>query len=1299
MIGIFDFFRGSTTLDQPDLRETLTQVTHQGLLLKFSVGVTITDLDTLLEVSENAGAEEKLLRAYLSDLLINGKCILSSDGVILPWDVFYELVEDAQHAAFLDLLKPPAITQAVPVLENTGIVSDEIFNVQIAGWILDDQKVDLQIISLPEVRIQGQTAIVTREVNHLMRALESNFDSAAQVRSQKQNEEAWGATRALAIKAGARFGSRYLASTIVLMPQTLRIPVKKQESNFGRVYTVEPTFDEAPDGWLSAFDGFQTVQDHYDITRDGGRVRVILSDPVQKVLEVVKREMPSRKVAGAKAERFVHNPKAYLGDFAEGVLDDGAGVEDRSEFDTVATTFHLQPNIVNGSIVSTTLIINEFYSDGHSSSYKEIIETHEALAKLTKKIGDALSDQRLMVAFNEFDLTLDANAEVEFERMLGILQTWMAQGDAVITLEDIYELSDYSERIEGIGVAKPIFVPVLQKEKKDGEQGTNWLPEDLTPILKVALPGSDDPVLVPLTKKWVEQYDNKVAVAERSGAKTVEDPAIPSSLETTQARLLVDGFKTLLGSQEPSESNSKLGKLLDPVGKETGHSRERKNKETLLVKSNFHTIDYVEARKVSLTLPEGAIPQLPNTLRPGIQLKAHQLFGVAWFQHLYAKAPSEVRGCLLADDMGLGKTLQLLNVLGRIYEDEPDSPPSLILVPKSLLQNWASEVEKFFTPSYPKHLVLYGNELADRKQPRSRIDEELRTKGIADLLVPNWTGQHKIIITTYDVLTGFEFSFAKQDFTFVICDEAQRVKNPAANVSRAVRKLKAKFRVACTGTPVENSLVDLWCLFDFFQPGLLGSLEEFFKTYRKPIECVGDDKKIDSLRRLQSLIRPQTLRRTKMDIAADLPKKLFAISGENMSQRLLKPILEKKDFLKIDITDQQRVLYKGGLKRLQEARQEKDGKLRGRLSFAALHFMKAVCAEPYCLPGKKFIPDPGGIDAHLKNSPKLAWVLDELEIVKTKGEKAIIFTEIREIQAALHYFLRERFKLKPLIVNGDSENRQSYIDKFSVHEGFNVIILSPLAAGAGLNVVAANHVFHFTRAWNPAKEAQATDRAYRIGQKRDVIVYCPTIVDTADSLYSTFEERLDQLLKEKSVLASTTIDGDDLSQMLNGSVDDVGFTEFMTSAGPSVQTAARLLNIEDIDRLDGDSFETFTALLFSKQGYMSQVTEKRRGDGGIDLIAIANGSGLLVQCKSSQSSSIGWDAVKEVVGGAMRYQSKMPSVKFKKVAITNQRFNASAVEQAAFNHVELLDRAHIEQLLQRYRITDYELDEFLMRSV
>lgn len=1297
-MGLFDLFRRSSAKTAADTAALRTQITPQGLLLNFNASVAAMDLDALLEVDERASTEEKLLRPYLSDLFIDGKCQLSTEGVLLPWDVFYQLAADPEHAALLALIDPPNISKAVPILENTGTVSDEIFHVQITGWILDGQKVDLHIVNAPEVRVKGQTAIVTREVSDLLGVLSSTFGNSAQPRSQQENEAAWGLTRSLALKAGALFGSRYLASTIVLTPQTLRIPAKKQDSSFGRVYTVEPTFDGAPDGWLAAFDGFHAVQDHYDITRDGGRVRIILSEPVRKVLKVVKREMPTRKVSGTKAEMFVHNPRAYLGDYAEGVLDQEEKPDERADVDTVATSFHLEAAVQNGSIVSTTLIINEFYADGYSGSFKEVIESPEALSKLTVKIGDALFDQRLMAAFNEFDLTLDANSEVELDRMLSILRTWQSQGDAIIKLEDIYELSDYSDRVEGIGIAKPIYVPILQKEKKEGDEGNGWLPEDLTPILKVMLPGSGDPVFVPLTKDWVEKYEGKVAEAEKSGAATVDDPAIPSSLETAQARVLVDGFKTLMGGQDSSGSAPKLGKGQDPSGPDKEAGKGRKKKETLLVKSNFHSIDYVEARKASLTPPDDVQPRLPSSLRPHIQLKAHQLYGVAWFQHLYAKAPGEVRGCLLADDMGLGKTLQLLNVLGKIYEDEPDATPSLILVPKSLLQNWASEVEKFFTPSYPKHLVLYGNELLDRKQPRYRIDEELKTKGIADLLVPDWVGQNKLIITTYDVLTGFEFSFAKQDFTFVVCDEAQRIKNPAANVSSAVRKLKAKFRVACTGTPVENSLVDLWCLFDFFQPGLLGSLEEFFKTYRKPIECIGDEKKTESLRRLQSLIRPQTLRRTKKDIAEDLPNKYFAVSGETLNERLLKSVLEQQDLLKVDITDHQRVLYKGGLKRLQEARQEKDGKRRGRLSFDALHFMKAVCAEPYCLPGKKFSPDPAGIDVHLRNSPKLAWMLSELDEIKAKGEKVIVFTEIRAVQTALSYFLSERFKLKPFIVNGESENRQSYIDKFSVKDGFDVIILSPLAAGAGLNVVAANHVFHFTRAWNPAKEAQATDRAYRIGQEKDVIVYCPTIVDTADSLYSTFEQRLDQLLKEKAALASTTIDGDDLSQMLNGSAGDVGFTEFMAAGGTSTQTVPRILNIADIDQLDGNSFETFSALLLSRMGFIAQVTEKRQGDGGIDLIAINSSSGMLVQCKSSQSASIGWDAIKEVVGGAMRYQSKMPSVKFKKVAITNQRFNATASEQAAFNHVELIDRPQIEQMLQQYRITDFELDEFLIKT-
>lgn len=1288
-MGLFDVFRRSDSKSSAGHSVLRSVISERGLVLSFEAGGA-ADLDTLLEADVNASTEEKLLRAYLSDLFIDGKCELTDDGVLVPWRSFYELVDAPAHTALLGMIDLPIVSAAVPILENAGAVSDDLFDIRINGWILDGRRLEVEVIRTPEVRIMGQAAIVSSDVNDLIVALGECFRKPIQPRSQQENEAAWGLIRALAIKAGAVFGSRYLQSTIVLTPQSLRIRTSKQESSFGRVYTVEPTFDSAPEGWLKAFDDFQNVQDHYDITRHGGRVRIILSEPVRKVLELIKREMPGRRVSGVKAEMFVHNPRAYLGDFAEGVLDDLVESNGPNHLAASTTSFHLEPSIDHGSIISTTLVVNEFYSDGYSNSSRVVIDDADALAKLTTKIQDAVSERRLIVAYKEFDLTIDANAEVELERMFGVLRTWQSQGDVIIRLEDIYELSDYSERIEGIGVAKPVYIPVLQKVGADPPEGQGWVPDDLTPVLKVVLPGIPDPALVPLTKEWVDNYDQKVSEAERLGITTVDDPVIPSALATDQARKLVEGFKTLLAGQAegPAFPGEATGQVSPTIGRD-------KKQERLLVKSNFHAIDYLEARKVSLTPPEGARPRLPSSIRQGIQLKAHQLYGVAWFQHLYAKAPSEVRGCLLADDMGLGKTVQLLNVLGSLYEEEASAPPSLILVPKTLLQNWGGEVEKFFTPSYPQHLILYGNALTDRKQPKYRIDEELKAKGITDLLVPNWVGQYKLIITTYEVLTAFEFSFAKQDFTFVICDEAQRIKNPAANVSQAVRKLKAKFRVACTGTPVENSLVDLWCLFDFFQPGLLGSLEDFFKTYRRPIECESDDQ-VQALHRLQTLIRPQTLRRTKKDIAADLPQKLFSISGDLPGRRRLKPLLEDDDLLRIDISDHQRVLYKSGLRRLQEARQEKDGKRRGRLSFEALHFMKAVCAEPYCLPGQKFLPDPNGLETHLENSPKLAWILEELKTIKAKGEKAIVFTEIREIQTALHYFLRERFRLKPFIVNGDSENRQSYIDKFSAKSGFDVIILSPLAAGAGLNVVAANHVFHFTRAWNPAKEAQATDRAYRIGQERDVVVYCPTIIDTADNLYITFEQRLDQLLKKKAALANTTIDGDDLSQMLNGSAGEVGFTEFMVSSGRHTSAMPRALSIEDVDRLDGNSFEVFCALLFGKEGYIATVTEKRRGDGGIDLIAVSGSRGLLVQCKSSLSNTIGWDAIKEVVGGAMRYQSQMPSIFFKKVAITNQYFNSMAIEQAAVNNVQLIDRGHIEKMLLDLQITDLELEASLI---
>lgn len=1312
-MGLMDLFRrrapASSAAATAPAPCVATRGTPRGLLLQFASGAAGVALEDLLEAPADASSEEKLLRAHLSELFIDERCELQADGVVLPWEHLYGLIEDPDYASFLDLLEPPALTQAVPVLDAQGTLSDPAFSVIVTGWRDDAGSVAVERVQAPFVRIGGEDRLVTAQVYRLLQALPALAPASAP-RSRRDSELAWGQVRALALHAGALFASQYLLTTIVVTPQTLRLLTRREDSAFGRGYVVEPMFDEAPAGWLEAFDRHTSVQPHYDLSRGGGLTRVILSDPVRQVLEVVKRDMPGRRVAGAQAERFVHNPRAFLGDVAEGVLVDpvddapaSAGPPDEV-VDCVATGFCLRPAVQGGRVLSAVLELTEHYRDGSSRGFRAPIDSVEALARLTNRIGDALADDRLSVPFDEFDLTLDANGQVEFQRMLTVLQMWQAQAQAVIDLDDLYELSDYSERIAGIGPATPIYVPVLQKEKKADDPG--WVPDSLTPLLKVLLPQVADPVLVPLTRDWVRAFRQKVADAEQAGDAQVHDGALPTGISTQQARVLADNFQTLLG-----------GQVDDAPGQDTGHGPgagpgtgptppkpprgRRPPKDTLLVKTNLHQVDYVELRKQRLTPPESAQAELPATLKASIELKAHQRAGVAWFQHLWAIAPGDIRGCLLADDMGLGKTIQLLCFLGRLYEQQPEAPPSLILVPKSLLQNWANEVEKFFTPSYPQPLVLYGAELTARKHPRELIGQALRERGIADLLKPDWVGNHKLVITTYDVLTGHEFSFAKQDFSVVICDEAQRIKNPAAQVTLAVKKLKAKFRVACTGTPVENSLADLWCLFDFVQPGLLGGLESFFRAYRRPIECQTEAQR-DALGQLQALIRPQTLRRTKQSIAHDLPKKFFAVSGAAPEQRLLREAVAREELLQVEITDFQRVLYKTGLKRLQDARQERDGKRRGRLSFEALHFMKAVCAEPYCLPGRKFLPDAAGPATHLANSPKLAWLLQELEGIRTKDEKAIVFTEIREVQAALHYFLGERFGLKPFIVNGEKDNRQTYIDKFSAKPGFNVIILSPLAAGAGLNVVAANHVFHFTRAWNPAKEAQATDRAFRIGQTRDVIVYCPTIVDRVDGQYATFEQRLDQLLKDKQALASTTIDGDDLTQMLNGSTGDVGLADFVagTEGGRvATEVAPRALTLDDVDRLDGASFEVLCALLLSKRGFITEITAKTGGDGGIDVIAQQDDAGLLVQCKSSSQPALGWDAIKEVTAGAARYLAKLPGTKFQRVAITNRHFNATAREQALLNHVTLYERDWIAEQLGLTPVVDVELEELLVEPV
>lgn len=1278
-MGFFDFFKRSaaTRAEEPTFK---TAWTNQGVRVEFERELAEATAEVLLASLQEAGPDDSVLGAYLAQLANEERCVIDGKGATIRWQDFYELQGSAEHVGALRLLEVPHQGPLRPILDSTGTLSGQDFELEVAGWTDGVQKVRVD-------RLDGAVAYVGLQPQMLSSAA---WATVAEVevfrqrnrdeRSQHLQEMAWGRIRRLADRAGAFYANPYLETTLVLTPDTLRLPLSKVETPFGRVLTVSPTFEGAPDGWLTAFDGFNSVQPHYDLTRGAGRVRVVISEPVRKVLAVIKREMPSRRVSGSKAEKFIHNPFAFLGEAAHEVLRESEFEADRAEAGAVATVFSIVGRFDQGRLGSVDLLVTEHYGEGSARTNTSTFKSAAELEDFVNALKESLEQEREGFPWDEYDLMLDGEASVQLEVGMQLSHLWRMQPAERISFDDIYELEGYSGRIEGIGAVRPIYVPVFQKDKKEGDDESGWLPSDLTPMVKVTIQGSEGQVLLPLTKEWVLAFDNQVTDAEAKGLTEVTNPSLPTAIATHQARTLADSFKSMLGAQDRVKSDG-AGKALEKKGP----------RQTLLVKTNFHAVDYLEERRASLALPEDWKPELPRCLRPEIGLKEHQKYGVAWFQNLVSKAPSECRGALLADDMGLGKTLQLLCVLARHYESHPNAAPSVIFMPKSLLENWANEAKKFFTPSFPEVLVLYGDELTLRKQPLSLIDSELRDKGIVDLLMPRWAGTAKVILTTYEVLTSYEFSLAKQPFAVVISDEAQRIKTPGTLVTLAAKKLKADFRIACTGTPVENSLADLWCLFDLVQPGLLGALEEFGKTYRRPIECETEEQK-QTLKRLQTAIAPQTLRRTKADIASELPNKYFAFKKAGQDNIGFKSALEMEERLEVALTDYQRILYKGGLKKLQDASSESNGRKRAQLSFGALHLMKAVCAEPYCLPGTKFLVDRAGRDVHLSNSPKMRWLLERLIAVKEEQEKAIVFTELREAQAALFYFLKEAFGIRPFIINGDSQGRQSYIDKFSAKPGFDVIILSTLAAGAGLNVTAANHVFHFTRAWNPSKEAQATDRAFRIGQERDVFVYCPTVV--ADDFIS-FEVRLDELLKRKAALSGATLDDGGLTAILNGTGKDATFTELVGTGGEGVALAKRYLTMDDVDRMDGDGFEAFCCLLWDKRGFQSSVTPKRGGDGGIDVVALKGRDGELLQCKSSKSAEVGWDAIKEVTAGAARYQARFSGTRFRRVAVTNQSFTSGAVLQAEANQVDLVTRPRLEELLGQSPVTNHEFDQAL----
>ncbi len=506
-------------------------------------------------------------------------------------------------------------------------------------------------------------------------------------------------------------------------------------------------------------------------------------------------------------------------------------------------------------------------------------------------------------------------------------------------------------------------------------------------------------------------------------------------------------------------------------------------------------------------LPEVELPDtFLGTLRP------YQLRGVSWLAFLERFG----FGACLADDMGLGKTVQLLALLAyeraiakqtRDHKEVPDDQkiekvdaehelvmPTLLVVPMSVVGNWQREAERF-CPSL-QVVIHHGPE---------------RMSG--DALIEQCANSD-VVVTTYALAHRDKDTIEKVRWRRIVLDEAQFIKNPTTKQSQAVRALPAERRIALTGTPVENRLSELWSIMDFLNPGYLGTAGNFQRRFSVPIERYRDKARGEQLR---SLIGPFVLRRVKTDptIIADLPEKI-----------------ETREYC--HLTREQAELYESTVKRVLAEVEQSQGMHRRGMVLSALIRLKQVCNHPAQAlkdsePGTP--PDPS-------RSGKSVRLLEMLDEMLAAGDRALIFTQFRQMGQILSVMLRHELGREVLFLHGGSTQKQrmAMIDQFQDETGkIPIMILSLKAGGVGLNLTAANHVFHYDRWWNPAVENQATDRAFRIGQTRTVHVHKFVV-------RGTLEERIDEMIEQKTELAEsivgsgerwlTDLSSDDLKRIL-----------------------------------------------------------------------------------------------------------------------------------------------------------------------
>ena len=690
-------------------------------------------------------------------------------------------------------------------------------------------------------------------------------------------------------------------------------------------------------------------------------------------------------------------------------------------------------------------------------------------------------------------------------------------------------------------------------------------------------------------------------------------------------------------------------------------------------------------------------------LKDGVKLFPHQIRAYHRLVSLFTN-PSKVdndktrSGMLLADDTGLGKTIQAISLIAYLKANEQHgNKPILVVAPVSLIEgSWIKEgLQEFVDDSlvggqadykikkfsqchhhYPKkNLIAEAAEIEKEiKETGKHLKDCQISKKLRGYLdnVKEWC-KNDIIFVSYETLRSRSIEFGYINFSLVVLDEAQKIKTHGNLQSNAARALQADMYLAMTATPIENSIMDLYAIMDFVFPFKLGTRDEFREKYFRPLtDASANSEQREQLKEnLLEDLKPLWVRRNKKDVFSvgnDLPHIVHYDSKDNKNQHA------------VAMSTEQKKIYEDQLGLFQNA---KSGQ---RLD--AIRRMLEACHSPWLRCSK--------ISWENRNElfdlcPKLQCTFDILEKIynnsENEGRKVIIFANLVKTQVSLAWLVKEWAKMEKgvdievEVYNGNvpADKRPSILHRFKTNKGFQALVISPRAGGAGLNIQFANHVIHYTREWNPALEKQATDRVYRIGQKKTVHVYYPTTTAMPNEPECAEEKLAKILAKKRDIMDDFTITSDEITA-----------DELNIETKEDLEEKNIDIGVNELDGLNDKQFEGFVACMFSHLGYKAQVVGKS-SDHGADVVCLGKNKNYLVQVKHTQKQkNITQKCIDEIRGAKSFYESQY-NTEFSLLVVTNHYFQEKVFNKAKMGiPVELWD---INSLKEKLCETTFSLAE------